>query len=117
MARVPIPDSDDALLAECVVETFRSGGPGGQHANKVESAVRLTHEPTGIVVTVRETRSQHQNKQLALEELRRRLEALNKPRKKRKPTKPTKASKKRRLDAKKRRGDTKAKRRKPSADD
>ena len=44
-----VPDStDDALLAECRVETFRAGGPGGQHQNKTESAVRLTHLPTGM---------------------------------------------------------------------
>ena len=47
---------DDDLLAQCRVETMRGSGPGGQHRNKVESAVRLTHEPTGIVVTASERR-------------------------------------------------------------
>jgi len=108
-----IPDTDDGLLAECDVETFRAGGPGGQHANKVESAVRLTHQPTGETVTSRETRSQHRNKQIALTELRRRLEALNRPKKVRRKTKPTHGSKRRRLDAKRQRGDKKALRRPP----
>ena len=83
MPPIVIPESDDALLTECEVETFRSGGPGGQHANKVESGVRLKHTPSGVVVTSRASRSQYRNKQLALEELRKRLEALNKPKKKR----------------------------------
>lgn len=113
----PIPESDDALLAQCLVETYRSGGPGGQHANKTESAVRLTHLPSGIVVTSQETRSQHQNKSLAIEELRRRLRKRNRPKKKRVPTKPTKASKRKRLKKKRQRAATKEKRRKPSLDD
>ena len=112
-----IPRSDEALLAECEVETFRSGGPGGQHANKVESSVRLTHAPSGIVVTSRASRSQYRNKQLALEELRSRLEALNKPKKKRIATKPSGASKRKRLDTKRHRGETKAKRRKPRSEE
>ncbi len=110
-----MPDySDDALLSDCDVDTFRSGGPGGQHANKVESAVRLTHRPSGEVVTSRASRSQHRNKQLALEELRRRLIALAQPKKKRRRTKPTAGSKRRRLDAKRKRGEKKANRRPPS---
>ena len=117
MPDIPIPDDNDALLAECEVETFRSGGPGGQHANKVESGVRLTHTPSGVVVTSRASRSQYRNKQLALEELRKRLEALNKPKKKRIASKPPAASKRKRLDFKRRRGETKAKRRKPAADE
>lgn len=112
----PIPDSNDALLAECEVETFRSGGPGGQHANKVESGVRLTHRPSGITVTSRTSRSQWRNKALALAALRERLEAANRPRKARIPTRPTAASKRRRLDAKRRRAEKKALRRPPSSE-
>lgn len=50
-------------------DSFRAGGPGGQHQNKTESAVRATHTPTGLSVTAREERSQHRNKALALERL------------------------------------------------
>jgi peptide chain release factor len=50
-------------------ETLRSSGPGGQHVNKTESAVRLTHLPTGLSVLAREERSQHRNRSLALARL------------------------------------------------
>lgn len=113
----PLPDSDDALLAECDVDTFRSGGKGGQHANKTESAVRLRHRPTGLVVTSQQERSQHRNKQLALEELRRRIERLNRRPKRRVKTKPTAASKRRRIEAKKRRAEKKQARRPPRPGD
>ncbi|MBK8915943.1 MAG: peptide chain release factor-like protein [Phycisphaerales bacterium] len=64
-------DLDDARLrGECVVHTHRVGGPGGQHRNKTESAVRLLHRPSGIVVTGEERRSQHQNAANALSRLR-----------------------------------------------
>jgi len=57
-----VPEDDGTLLAECRVETFRAGGPGGQHQNKTESGVRLTHLPSGISVTARDSRSQHRNR-------------------------------------------------------
>ncbi|NNF57909.1 MAG: peptide chain release factor-like protein [Rhodothermaceae bacterium] len=111
--RFHIPDDNDALLAECAVDTFRSGGPGGQHANKVESAVRLTHGPSGLVVTSQASRSQFRNKALAVAELRRRLEEANRPQKRRIATRPTAASKRRRLKTKRQQSEKKALRQKP----
>src|SRR5688500_19011954 len=54
--------SDDALLAECELDFFVASGPGGQHRNKTESGVRLTHPPTELSVTATERRSQAQNR-------------------------------------------------------
>jgi hypothetical protein len=63
----------DVLLRACRLETFRASGPGGQKRNKTSSAVRLTHEPTGISSIANESRSQARNRQVALERLRHRL--------------------------------------------
>jgi len=80
-------DTDPKVLAkQVVIETYKSSGPGGQRKNKTETAIRLTHLPTGITVVTAEHRSQAQNRKLAFERLRERLLKLNRPRKRRIPT-------------------------------
>ena len=61
--------SEDQLLAQCEVDTYRASGPGGQKRNKTSSAVRLRHTPTGLIVIAEESRSQHENKAKALKRL------------------------------------------------
>ncbi len=100
----PIPETDEELLSQCRVETFTAGGKGGQHQNRTESGVRLTHLPTGLVVASRDERSQHRNKKIALSRLRDRLKARNRKPKRRIRTRVPGREKKRRLKNKRRRG-------------
>jgi hypothetical protein len=69
------PDLDDeaALLDQCEVDTLRASGPGGQKRNKTESAVRMRHKPSGIIVVANESRSQHDNRAVALQRMRKAL--------------------------------------------
>src|SRR5687767_258253 len=105
--------SDDGLLAQCNVETFRASGPGGQNVNRRETAVRLRHRPSGIVVTCQRERSQYRNKMLALEELRERLAKARRRRKPRIPTAISAGTRARILEVKKIQSQKKIQRRKP----
>lgn len=62
--------SDDALIAQCEVDRYRASGPGGQHRNKTESAVRLRHKLTGVSAIGEDSRSQAENKVHAVRRLR-----------------------------------------------
>src|ERR1044071_1079155 len=68
------PTDRESLERDCDVEFFVAGGPGGQHRNKVETGVRLTHRPTGLVVAATERRSQTANIEAAFERMAERLE-------------------------------------------
>ena len=105
---------DAALLAQCDEEFYTAGGPGGQHRNKTESGVRLTHRATELSVSATERRSQAQNRAEALERLREGLRLLSIVPKKRKPTRPSRGAQRRRMEAKRRHGEKKALRGKPS---
>lgn len=70
------PAPTDLHRSDIRVDTFRATGPGGQHRNKTSSGVRLTHLPTGTVVTATEDRSQHVNRDVAWHRLQARLNGL-----------------------------------------
>jgi ribosome-associated protein len=122
-------------LEDIEIRTSRSGGPGGQHANVTASRVTATFRPAecealseeqraritarlgGTVMAVaQDTRSQTRNRELALERLAERLAGALEIRRPRTATKPTRGSKKRRVDAKKRRGAIKKDRRRPDGE-
>lgn len=117
MNRVRIPATDEDLLAECEVETYCASGPGGQNVNRRSTAVRLRHRPTGVVVTCQRERSQWQNKRVALEWLRGKLQALNRRRRPRIPTALPRSVRNRILKTKKQTGEKKRLRRKPGFGD
>ncbi len=101
----PIYRTDRDSLEQTVrIEPFRSSGPGGQNLHKTESAVRLTHLPSGVVVNASDTRSQTRNREIAFERLAERLKRLNHRDKPRKTTRIPRGERQRRLASKKQRG-------------
>lgn len=94
------PTDRESLESSCEMEFFVAGGPGGQHRNKVETGVRLTHRPTGLVVTATERRSQSANREAAFERMAAKLTARQQVQKPRRATRPTRASQARRREDK-----------------
>jgi len=122
-------------LSEIELRTSRSSGPGGQHANVTASRVEASFDVAAsetlseeqrarisaklgprVTAAAQDTRSQYRNRELALERLATRLAHALEVRRPRTKTRPTRASQKRRVDAKKRRGETKRTRRRPEPD-
>ena len=103
---------DDAqIVRDCEVRAFHASGPGGQGVNTADSAVRMRHVPTGIVVVSREERSQLRNRERCIEKIREICRRRGRPPRPRKKTAVSAAQKRRRLEAKRARGKVKELRR------
>ena len=89
------------------IDFFRGSGPGGQHRNTSETGVRITHLPTGVVATVTESRSRHQNLQRAMVRLEEKLAARLRRKRPRIATRPGKGAIARRLDGKRKQAEKK----------
>jgi protein subunit release factor B len=101
----------ESLDRETDITFFVAGGPGGQHRNKVATGVRLTHRPSGMVVTATERRSQSANREVAFARLAARLEAASAVQTPRVPTRPSRAARAERRTEKRIRSLTKQARR------
>jgi protein subunit release factor B len=110
------PVTREALERDCTMEFFIASGPGGQHRNKVETGVRLVHQPTGIMVTATERRSQYANREAAFARMAERLIERQRIIVPRRATRPSAASRVRRLDAKRHMGSLKKMRSSPAND-
>ena len=104
------------LQREVRIDVYRASGPGGQHVNRTESAVRLVHEPSGVIVVAADTRSQARNREIAFARLAARLRELNRVPRQRLKTRVPRAAKARRLEAKRRRAEIKRARSRPAED-
>ncbi len=113
----PYPVDRETLETECTVEFVKDSGPGGQHRNKRETGVRLTHLPSGTVIMATERRSQPQNLEAAFERLVVILTARNHVPRRRRPGRPTLGSVQRRLESKKIHSAHKSARRTPHPED
>ncbi len=111
------PTDRAALERDCEIAFFVAGGPGGQHRNKVATGVRLTHRPSGVVVTATERRSQSANREAAFARLAARLEALSYVPAPRHATRPSATQRAMRRGAKRLRGQVKLARRPVRPDD
>ena len=103
--------SDEQVARDCEVQVFRATGPGGQGVNTTDSAVRMRHVPTGIVVVSREERSQLRNKERCIEKIREICRRRGRPPRPRKKTRVPAGQKQRRLEDKRARGQVKQLRR------
>lgn len=103
--------SNEELARDCEMQAFRASGPGGQGVNTTDSAVRVLHVPTGIVVVSREERSQLRNRERCIEKIREICRRRGRPPRPRKKTHVSAAQKRRRLEAKRARGQLKQLRR------
>ncbi|OGO03810.1 MAG: hypothetical protein A2Y91_03100 [Chloroflexi bacterium RBG_13_54_8] len=96
-----------ALRKEVEIRTYRAAGPGGQRRDKKQTAVRLTHIPSGITVVASERRSQATNLETAFERLRAKLVRLNRPRRRRIETKPSPSALEKRVEQKRQQSEKK----------
>ena len=117
MDPIVLPETDEALIAECDVQTFHASGKGGQSVNTADSAVRMRHRPSGVVVVCRRERSQLLNKRACLARLRAKIAEMNRVQEERVPTAEPKRVAREVRDSKERRSRTKKLRAHPSAED